>query len=302
MSGHHRKVYFFQPVEIDHFEVVKEYPVSFFSQLHSSISGHSVDRLAVPFMGQAISGYARKCSSTQMDYLYVGRRRPLADWPKMRVGHDEATDLTLSDPSAALDEPAFLVQVRGTPYIAAIRSSSGPSWSAVEHWLTSAAWTTAGGRKIELRPYVREDQLERLNAALGASRIELTVDPGTQIPDRPGFIFNALRNAQEAGAYGVSAKVVLSFGNSTPSSFGSDQMVGELRHIIASVPTRKAKATLMLPAHDQTRGWRKETVDFAKDIVTQQVLIDGTDNEVQSVPMILRSISKAIEDFAATNL
>ncbi|MGO3763514.1 hypothetical protein [Glutamicibacter arilaitensis] len=302
MSGHHRKVYFFHPVEIDHFGVEKFYPVEYFDQLHASITSHPNERLDVPFMGQAISGYARRCTSTLMNYLYIGRKRPVADWPKVREGRADATDLQLPNPDAALEEPAFLVQVRGTPYVAAIRSTSGATWSAIEHWLTSVAWSSAGGKKIELRPYVREDQLERLSRAIGASRIELTVEPGTRIPDKPGHIYKALRNAQEAGAYGISAKLILSFGNSTPTGDGSDQMADELRDVIANVPTRKAKATLMLPDDEEAKGWHKESVDFSKDIVTQQVKVGENENELQSVPMIMSSMIKAIEDFAKQNL
>lgn len=302
MSGHVRKVYFFHPVELDHYDREKFLPEEYFDLLHSSVMKHPDDRLNIPFMGQSISGYARTCDVTQTKYLYIGRKRPVADWPKVREGSADAVELKLPSPTAALEEPAFLVQVRGTPYVAAIRSTAGATWSAVEHWLTSVAWSHGHNRKIELKPYVRQDQLQRLESAIGASRIELTVDPGTQIPNRPGRIFSALRNAQDAGAYGISAKLILSFGNSIPPRDGADQMVGELRDIIGSVPTRKAKATLMLPDDEEARGWRKESVDFSKDIVTQQVKVGENENELQSVPMILRSMSAAIEDFVKKNL
>lgn len=180
-----------------------------------------------------------------------------------------ARTLQLVDPNANLVEPAYLLPVSGTQYVAALRTSGGPSWSAIENWLGAVSGRVDQSNRFELRPYGRMDQLERLRDSLGVSKLNLKVDAeaSAALQDMSGELATAIRKVQELGAGGVSVEIGLSFGRARPVDSAADKIARQVEKLITNVKFNSASTTIMLPEGEGS-DYVKRPVDFYKDRVT----------------------------------
>lgn len=304
MAGRKRRIYFFEPIEFDQHDRPTSYTQSFWTNFHSHVKdlGNPADpeknkRLRMEYLGRKYSGAARLEIAPAENYFYIAKARPGSDWPDVETADSQTTQLALADPSSRLVEPAYLLPVSGTPYVAALRTSGGPSWSAIENWISSVSGLATQDKRIELAPYVREDQLERLRAANGVSKLHLKVEPDAAgLGSIDGELAKALETVQHLGAGAVSVEIGLSFGRARPDERAAEDIARQVERLITNVKFKNASATIMAPSEDG-KSFAKESVDFYKDRVTGTEYVGTNEDEAATPPVVLKAMSEAIRKF-----
>lgn len=300
-KGRARKVYFFEPVEVDENEHVTEPAVGFWPSFFDALSDQSEEDRRTSFRTNRFEGEVRTERSPAVTYLYLGKLRPGADWPDIRNLQGERASLASIGAVGALLEPAYLLPVGiTTNFVAIMRSSGGPTWSAIENWLSVTGGYAIGDEKkrLELRPYVRKDALERLQRAQGASRLHMKFD-AIEAPDTnpdASAVERAVRELQGAGGGGLSVDIGLSFGHLQPDDAGAQALVSGIRGLLRSPSLKRADATLLVPGDG---GLVKDPVDFVRDRITVQVEVGEHQDEEPTPQAVLSAMSDALGTFRA---
>jgi hypothetical protein len=303
MAGRKRKIYFFEPITTNADEIESTMDATFWPSLHDHVASLEDERLRNQYLGHKYAGAARKEVSPAEKFFYIGKTRNGADWPDMQREGSDPTALELAEPGAGLVEPAYLLPISGTPYVAALRTTAGPSWSAIENWLAAVSGMDVQGETFELRPYVRHDQLARLHAAIGVSKLHLKVEPGSDLASgTDGVIGTAMREVQDLGAGGVTVDIQLSFGHARPDEAAAAQIAAELQSMMGNVKFRSASATLLSPTDEEGMEYKKDAVDFFKDRVTGTALVGTSEDERPTAPAVLKAMTEAIRMFRESNL
>lgn len=303
MTGKSRTVFFFSAVEVDTADNSREVAIDFWPEVFNHV--RSVDDKAreITIRSRLHIGEVITSESPAQEYLYLGKLRQGADWPDYRDTAGNHANLTDVPDIQRLIEPAFIVPVSGTPYIAVLRTSGGPTPTSIAGWLSGVLGYFETGNRLELQAYALKNQLERLRGAVGASRIHLKVAADSLDDVEPGTrIVQAMRAAQDIGNSGVSIDMLVSFGNAKPDEVGADEMakaVDELLSIDKTFTSRrvlqKATATLMLPS--EGHGYVKDKVDFTLDRVTYKEQVGDSDDDPLTPSSVLKAMSAAIVKF-----
>lgn len=299
MATKERTVYFFEPIVLDQADNVQTLEEGFWEWVHQTVADLPDVRRRAEIFGRRHVGAARQEVAPALDYIYIGRLRPGADWPDVSDDAGEIASLASTGFAGSLLEPAYLLGVGGTNYVALLRSSAGPSTTSIVRWLNQVCGFSEQGNRLELRPYVRKDQLERLGRAQAAAKIHLKVDPGVMSDADPqDELGQALKTAQSAGAGGVSVELVLSFGNARPTSGAGEDLVAGVRELLASenaVPFKKASATVMV--ENEAGQLVRDKIDFTMDRITVRQQVGANEDEEPTPPVVLSAMAKAIEKF-----
>ncbi|MCU0115472.1 MULTISPECIES: hypothetical protein [Curtobacterium] len=291
MSGKQRTIYFFSADEVDQNDQHTEYEAGWWSDLFDSIEGLPEEDRRLTHRQRRYEGEILQERSPHVRYLYLGKLRPGADWPDVtdRSGRRGPLADTGID---GLWEPAYIVEVPRTRYVAVLRSSGGPTFSAIEAWLSHVGNFDYNDTRLVLRPYVRSGQMEKLQSAWGASRVHLKVDSEALRGIDPGTkITRALAEATDLGTSSVSLDVILSFGNAIPDEAGAEEMAAALTDLIGHVPVTKAEATLI------GSDMQKDKVDFIRDRVTLTQELGDSEDETPTPQVVLSAMSEAISRF-----
>jgi hypothetical protein len=293
--GKQRTIYFFDAIILDQNNNVNEHPAGYWDSLLTHIGTLGEDVRRTEIRSRKYEGEVRAEKSPSLSYLYIGKLRPGADWPDIRDSHGVHASLASTGVIGALIEPAYLLPISGTNYLAILRTSSGPTFSAITEWLNHVAGYLGTDDRLELRPYARHDQLERLALAQGATRIHLKVDPDALQNGRAtSEVGRAMQSVRDLGAGGVSVEMIVSYGNSIPDESGAEALADGVRDLLDSGTFKKAKATLLVSEHGQLV---KETVDFTLDRVTLTEEIGDSEDEEPLPSVILSAMSEAIRRF-----
>ncbi|MDR6571538.1 hypothetical protein J2X60_000163 [Curtobacterium sp. 320] len=294
MVGKPRSVHFFSAVEIDEHDNVLPFGNNWWMDLLDFLEVQDAADRRLTYRGRKYVGRVEQSISPVAKYLYLGKLRPGADWPDV-VDREGGTVPLASTGILELIEPLYLLPVEGTPYMAVLRTSAGPTWPALTDWLGMAGRFYARGHSIELQPYARRDQVERLRSAVGATKIHLKFDPGAaELLPGQSQLARAVREASAAGAGAVSVEMSVSFGRARPDEAGADELVEGLREIIGSDGYTRAEATLLQPSVD---GVEKDYVDFALDRVVYTEYVGESEDETPTPEAVLHALSDAIDSF-----
>jgi hypothetical protein len=294
--GAKRRIYFLEPVIERQDGSLEEVSSNFWSMYLKHLQVLPQDRRRIELYGRKYIGEMRTEISPAEDYLYLGKARRGADWPDISNADGVVSPLALGAGVDALIEPAYLLPVSGTTYVAVLRTSGGPSFSAIESWMSSAAGLDSQSERFVLRPYVRTDQIQRLNEAEGATKVHLKVDPGAFSDDASvGALGNAMRQVQDLGAGGVSVDMTLSFGNARPDHAYAENVAEQVRAILGKVPLKVAEATLLV-TDDEGRS-KREKIDFVRDRVTGSEYVGTSEDEPATPAVVLVAMTQAIRTF-----
>lgn len=294
--GAKRRVYFVEPVIEKQDSSLEEVSGNFWDVYLKHVSELPRERRRIEMYGRKYIGEVRTEIAPAETYLYLGKARRGADWPDISDAEGLVSALDPGQGIDALIEPAYLLPVSGTNYVAVLRTSGGPSFAAIESWMSSAAGLDTTSERFTLRPYVRTDQLQRLNEASGATRVHLKVDPGVlQTDESLGAIGNAMREVQNLGAGGVSVDMTLSFGRATPSHAYAESIANEVKKVIKKIPFKTAEATLM--TEDANGKEMREKVDFVRDRVTGSEYVGTSEDEPATPAVVLKALTDAIWKF-----
>lgn len=295
MAGKPRTVHFFELVEIAQDESISEYTAETWDDLFDLIASKEVEELRHDIRRRKYEGELRYEARRSAEYLYLGKLRPGADWPDIRDLEGEHTSLASTGVVGALIEPAYIVRLEGTPYVAILRSSGGPTFTAISSWLSTVAGYDFAESRLELRPYVRRDQLSRLNAAIGATKLHFKVGADLLADADPSSdVVRAMKVVQDTGAGGVSVEMIVSYGNARPDELGAQYLADAVSEFVRTIPGAHASATLMQPKDE---GYEKDFVDFSLDRITLSEEVGGSEDEEPTAYAILGAMSQAIRKF-----
>lgn len=296
-SGRKRRIYFYEPVILDQENKVQQIQKDFWGDLHAHVAGLDESDRSFTFFGRPISGEARRATTPPVDYFYLDRERPGQDWPDARGNDGHLDTLHAQQVVTSLHEPAYLLPVSGSAYVAFVRTSAGPSTSAVETWLNIVMGFEELDTRIELRAYARHDAMARLARATSASKVHVVIEPDAMTDvDMRGELGQALAMAQRAGNGGVSVDMTLSFGNVAPDDEAGRALVDGVSEVLnASAGFRRAQATVVTT--DDEGEITKDFIDFKRDRVTISQAF-GTDLEQEpTAQVVLEGLIEAIRTF-----
>jgi hypothetical protein len=295
VSGKERTVYFFSAIEVDQDDHITEFESDYWDALFERIRDLGEDERRQEIRSRKYEGEIRFERAPEVEYLYLGKLRPGADWPDIRNAEGEHASLASTGVVGALIEPAYIVRVARTPYIAILRSSGGPTFTAIASWLSTIAGYDFLETRLELQPYARKDQLERLASAVGATRLHLKVDgdalQGTEPRSR---VLRAMKAVQDTGSGSVSVEMIVSYGNASPDEAGAEDLAEGVSELVRAIPFKKAVATLLVDRND---GIVKDYVDFSLDRVTLTESVGNSEDEEPTPRVILGAMSDAIGRF-----
>lgn len=295
MPGRPRTVHFCELIEVAQDESVTEYTAEAWDDLFGLIGSRDVEELRHEIRRRKYEGELRHEPTRHAQYLYLGKLRPGADWPDIRDLAGEHASLASTGVVGALIEPAYLVRVEGTAYVAILRSSGGPTFTAIASWLSSVAGYDSEEGRLELRPYARRDQLARLNAAIGATKLHFKVGADVlEDADPNSDVVRAMKIVQDTGAGGVSVEMIVSYGNARPDELGAEHLVNAVAEFVRTIPGAHASATLMQPTDE---GFVKDYVDFTSDRITLSEEVGVSEDEEPTAYAILGAMSLAVRRF-----
>lgn len=295
MAGRERTVYFFSLAEVNvETEELTTWSSEALDALWEHIAELDLQDRRVELRNRDYEGELRVVKDPAVDVLYIGKLRPGSDWPDVRRRSSGNAALGDDEDIEALIEPAYVVRVWNTDYVAVLRTSGGPTTTAVADWLSSAAGL-GDETGFQLRPYVREDQLERLQHAQGASRLHLKVDRDVLDDAQPkSQIGRAFKEMQDAADGAVSVEAIISFGHAYPDGPGGEAVAAAVKDYIGKVPLKKAELTALIPTAE---GLKKDTIDFVSDRVTYTQLIGGDEHSQPTMREVALAMSAAIARF-----
>lgn len=297
-TGSQKTVYFYEIAqENETTEKVFSVKPGFWLKLHDRVSQlNDVERRYTHY-GRKMLGEARTCGVSGNKYFYIGRARKGADWPDFSDANGTVSSLPITNvQDVALIEPAYLMNISGTNYIAMVRTTGGPTTSAIERWINHVMGMLDKDESLILRPYVRKDDLERLAKAQGGSRIHMKVEANQLQGRRPqGRMAAALSSVQESLDGNASVEMTVSFGNARPDDMASEAVADTVKEMLNLGVASKLEATLYVP--DEHGDFRKDKINFISDRLVARELFGVTADEPISPEAMIYGLSKAIEDF-----
>lgn len=295
-TGKQRTVYFFDPVVIDKTGTAQTIQSGFWQDIFKYIGGLPEEDRRTVYRARKYEGEIAATTSPVADYLYLAKLRPGADWPDIRAIDGTHGTLASTGAVGALLEPAYLVGVTNTNYCAVMRSSAGPSFSAIESWLNQTCGFVELDEQLELRPYVRHDQLQRLAQAQGASKIRIKVEPQALDDAEPASqLGQAIAAAQHAAGGGATVDMTVSFGHVMPDGPGANQLTGAVEDILRQGGVKHASATLLLPSDDGK--FVRDRIDFVRDRVTFVQEVGESEDEQPTAAVVMAAMAEAIQTF-----
>ncbi|MBF4549686.1 hypothetical protein [Pseudoclavibacter sp. VKM Ac-2888] len=243
--------------------------------------------------GITYEGQLRLPASVSDRHVYLGRGRDRLDWPDRRTrGTVEISPLADDAETQAVFEPLRLKPISGTDFVAVVRSYAGAHPTALEAWLNDAYSKVKPGITTVLRPHTRTDQVERLQAAVGVSRVVVSVE-GTASDGNT--IEAAAAELQEEVGYPLRIDIVMSMGNAKDANaFG--RLLDLASGFVNGRTKAKAEATLL--EMDDDGEITRDVVNFFSDKVAYAVEVKTDD---VGDAEYLRVLDEAIRRFRASS-
>lgn len=293
MAGKKRTVRFFVPKRVQPDGTSIQLQPNFWKGFRKKVEALPAAEQFVNIRDIDYRGAARHEQSNSADYLYLGKTRDKADLPERSVGEGDETPLILRE-GERLVEPCYIYVVKPqSNRIATLRSSGGPSVSAVGEWITGFYQNELGIDRIVLEPVMREDQMDRLNEALNVASFSVTIEKHQNLGDVPAesAVTQAVKNSYETLDRGARVDYSWSFGHKSPESSLGETLKNDIKTILGWGLAKYAKATVIRESDDG--HLIRDKIDFIKDQVTTQVTVGTDPAAVQSADVVLSALLEA---------
>lgn len=301
MAGKKRTVRFFVPKRIQPNGTSIPLQPDFWDGLRKKVKALPSAEQFVQIRDVSYRGAARREPTNGADYLYLGKTREHSDLPERSLGDADETPLVLQD-GERLVEPCYIYVVKPrTNRIATLRSSGGPSVSAVGEWITGFYKGQLGPDKIVLEPVMREDQMERLNDALNIASFSVTIEKHQSLEDvsAGSVITDAVKNSYETLERGARVDYSWSYGLKSPKASLGETLKNDIRKILGWGLAKYAKATVI---RNDDGSVIRDKIDFIKDQVTMQVTVGSDSAAVQSADVVLSALLEATRQYNGLGL
>ncbi|MFH5824733.1 hypothetical protein [Georgenia sp. AZ-5] len=287
-AGKTRLVRFYEPW-IEEGSNIRLADADFWHYLHQEASGRPAEERRITVRGTDYFGLASEVDGTP--YIYFGRRRKESDFPDHEFGDDQTGPLP---EGLRLVEPMYLVPFGPGNTVATIRTSGGPTLSAVEKWISRLVFGIEVGATITLTPILRQDAAAKLDRAVAVTKLNVKLDRHVDVPEGDGRVLTALREASAAAHGEATIDLELSFGGLTPLDGESDDLRTGLQQLAGRPGVKKAKGTVVVPHNN---GIRRQHIDFVKDVITHTVTVGESEMERPSPSGMVGAALEAIDAF-----
>lgn len=306
-----RKVRFYSGVEIDKADERHTWSADAWQEFMHSCMDESQ---AFEIRGRKIAGKCEQCSSPSVYYLHLTKNRELSDWPEAGDTSGSVSNLATRRAQTGIIsilEYTYLLPVLGTPYIALLRSSSGPMPFAISDWMCMKSDMRKTGSSFELQPVLRNDARQKLDEALGVKSLEVRFE-GKPDPNSASEIERAAAEASSSiGDYAnMSVEFRISMGRSTvvgPSTkairkqalsilANNNVLPNPLKNLVHSGRVTKLRAKTIQNNPDSDKPVI-EPVDFIKEQLTEDVDFGSMKDDEMTPEIILSGMMDAIGRF-----
>lgn len=287
-----RSVHFFRAAFVDtQGSVTGTSNGTYWSPAFDHVKKTPAAQLSVATDGGSLKG--RVLPGRHDEVLYVGRDRRQYDWPEAELQNGNVEPLNPGPNVLSLLEPAYMLPIAGTGYIAVLRSTAGPTWSQIGRWMTEVL-QPPNNDIVVLQPYSRGNLSKLFADSELTTWINVGVDPGAQVP-KTGQLSNALRSAQAATIGSVSVDVRISFGRARPDNTASKALADEFNKLLkvgiltkAVAGVRRSRAPGKPPEADEL-DFMTDRIVYKKKIV---VSADGTFSEIEAEHVLRAAVSE----------
>lgn len=266
--------------------------------------------------GHKISGKCDSCFAPAVYYLHLTKDRELSDWPEAGDTSGTISNLALKREQTGIIsilEYTYLLPVSNTPYIALLRSSSGPTPSVIEKWVSFKESMVEEGSSFELQPILRDNAQQKLNKALGVKSLEVRFE-GKPDSNASSVIERAAAEASssiDSNDYAnMSVDFRISMGRPTIVENSTKAIQKQALSILANsnvsktrpedpfhhgyVTKMRAKTIQRSPDSDKTII---EPVDFIKEQLTEDIDFGSRKDSEMTPEIILSGMIEAINRF-----
>jgi hypothetical protein len=246
--------------------------------------------------GRKLLGVAGDSVKYATKYLYIGRMRAKGDYPDdFDQKGTQANSLAFNPSINEIAEPCYIVPTGHNRTIAVLRTSGGPRIEDIETYISDVGGFSAQQESFALNPVVSQEQWNLLAASELVSKLDVRVD-GHAAPTvgTAGKVGEAVRKALDLADNDATLNMQLSFGHGVPDTVAGHNFSDEAKKFLQSGQYGKAVATLKIP--NGTGGWRTESVDFIRELVTYQAKVGQTDSDPLTPDLVLPEILNAIDE------
>lgn len=243
--------------------------------------------------------------SPSINYFYCGKSRNREDWPDLREQNSSIQPLSEAGVTGELIESTHFLKATHKSVIALVRTTSGPTKSAIEKAINDLMDYQTVGWTFELVPFIRTDQFEKMQQATGATKMHLKLAPGSAVPPAASSdaVGQAFERAQEvANSNLLSVDLQLSFGNSNPDESSRRGLLKSLRNLAGSPAEagRFAKAQATLTMEDEDGQFVRQKIDLIADRVTIKEQFSQSSDEQPDSKRIVQGLLDACSKFRET--
>ena len=308
-----RKVRFYTGVEIDKAGKRHTWSANAWQEFMNSCMAESQ---TFEIRRRKIAGKCELCSSPSVYYLHLTKDRELSDWPEAGDASGSVSNLATRRAQTGIIsilEYTYLLPVSGTPYIALLRSSSGPMPSAISDWMSMKSGMPETGSSFELQPVLRKNARQKLDEALGVKSLEVRFE-GKPDPNSASEIERAAAEASssiDGSDYAnMSVELHISMGRPTVVGPSTEAIRKQALSILANnnvsanplkdlihggwVTKLRAKTIQNNPDSD---GTVIEPVDFIKEQLTEDADFGSMKDDEMTPEIILSGMMAAIGRF-----
>ncbi|MFA4083038.1 hypothetical protein ONA92_15180 [Mycobacteroides salmoniphilum] len=302
MAAKKRIVRFFEPYRRQPDATTVQLDQNFWADFRDKLTPLSYDDQLLTIRGFEYRGAARHELSTASDYFYLCKTREQVDFPESSIGDADEAPLTLQEGARLVEPCYFVVAEPPNNTIALIRSSAGPSVSAVGDWVTRHYQGPLGHDVIELQPKLRGDQSTRFNDAVNITRFEVAIERHHNLGEVTADtqLGAALRGSYEGLERGALVEQVWSFGHNQPNASLGQDMKQAVIEVLNWGVAKLAKATVVRTRPDGSEF--RDKIDFVKDQITTRVRVGDDPTVSQSPEVVVSALREAVHEYIAMDL
>lgn len=291
-----RTVRFYRPALVDGNGNSKYVADDFWTKFIAHVAGSDRADRESSRNGRILLGVGGDNVKHATKYLYIGRMRAKGDYPDdFDVKGMQANSLAFNKSIGEIAEPCYIVPTGQKTTIAVLRTSGGPRIEDIEAYITDVGGFVGQQKSFALQPVVSTDQWNLLNQSQLVSKLEVRVD-AVNAPTiaTAGKVGAAVRNVLDLADTDATLDVKLSFGHGVPDTSAGHKFSAEAKKFLQSGDYGKAIATLKIP--NGSGGWRTESVNFIRELVTYQATVGQTDSDPLTPDLVLPEILTAIDE------
>lgn len=291
-----RTVRFYRPSLVDDSGNSQYVAADFWSKFITYVAGCArVDRESSR-NGRRLLGVGGDSVPHATKYLYIGKMRAKGDYPDdFDPQGTKANSLAFNTSIGEIAEPCYIVPTGHKTTIAVLRTSGGPRIEDIETYVSDVGKFIGQKKSLVLKPIVSTEQWNLLAQSQLVSKLEVRVDAhSAPTIGTAGKVGAAMREVMELTDSDATLNMTLSFGHGVPDTAAGRKFSAEAKDFLQSGQYGKAVATLKIP--NGTGGWRTESVDFIRELVTYQATVGQTDSDPLTPDLVLPEILKAIDD------